>query len=60
MLQTYLPDPCCGARLSKSLLSGALDTSESWTCPKCGCEWAPRVAEEWRLWEPRPYMEIIR
>jgi hypothetical protein len=73
MLNTHESDPCCGKALSKTLLSGALDTASIWTCPKCGLEWKPRttftvakaeglfaMAEvSLRHWEPHPVVAIV-
>jgi hypothetical protein len=65
MLNSHEPDKCCGKTLGKALLSGALDTAVSWTCPKCGLEWRPRFRGFDQLpdgmlhWEPRVYMERV-
>lgn len=56
-LQTFEPDECCGEGISQALgeLSG-----DSWTCPKCGCEWNPRMVGSVRHWEPHPEVMIFR
>lgn len=63
MLQIHSEDPCCQAPLSKALASGALDNAASWECPKCGCEWRPRIVGEGigavTLWEPHVYCAIF-
>ena len=52
MLNTFQDDPCCDANLVKALRAGELDGVESWTCPKCGCEWKPRIMGNVRHWGP--------
>lgn len=50
--QTCEPDPCCAPPLQKAMDAGALDAAETWECPKCGCEWKPRMVGPIRHWEP--------
>ncbi len=47
-LQTVDEDPCCHRRLLRALTKGLV--GDSWTCPKCGCEWRPMPIGEARHW----------
>lgn len=58
-LDSYEPDPCCSKHLAKALRTGALKDKDSWVCPKCGCEWKPRMVETVRHWEPNELIEVI-
>lgn len=42
---------CCGA-IRKALQKDA--SIDTWTCPKCGMDWKPRMVDGMRLWEARP------
>jgi hypothetical protein len=72
ILNSHEPDECCGKALSKALLSGSLDTANSWECPKCGQEWRPKLTkfipgdgaltlapDPIRHWTPHVYMEVV-
>ena len=59
-LQSYEPDECCGNPIWRALRAGELDKAESWTCPKCGCEWKPDEEGPLRHWRPRPVLIVIR
>ena len=50
MLDTVEPDDGCCKALIKALLK-AETPMDSWTCPKCGVEWAPRIVGDLRHWE---------
>jgi hypothetical protein len=61
ILNTHVADPCCSKPFLKTARTGALDLVESWTCPKCSCEWKPRLLEGGiRHWEPHVYVAIVR
>ena len=60
MTDAYQEDPCCGKRLGKALLSGKLEGTESWVCPKCGCEWRSKIIEGLRYWSPHEVIEIFK
>lgn len=51
---------CCDPRIRKALAKGLLDAVELWACPKCGCEWKPRMVEMIRVWEPHVLIEVWR
>lgn len=57
-LNSYDPDPCCGASLSKAIsLNPGI---ESWECPKCGSVWLPAMVGAVRHWSPVVAMEVFR
>jgi len=49
MLNIFPPDPCCLKRFQKAAVA---DDTESWTCPKCHCEWKSTVVVSVKKWEP--------
>ena len=59
-LSTFVPDDCCAKPLGRALASGKLDAAESWSCPKCGCDWKPRMVGEIRHWEPHELIAVLR
>lgn len=62
-LSVYADDECCGKALSKALLSGALESADSWTHTKCGTEWKPRTENfngvMVRNWQPQALIEVF-
>lgn len=58
MMDVIPEDPCCGPRMSKAALAGKLDTN-TWTCPKCGCEWRATMRDTLRVWEFKPLIEVF-
>lgn len=60
MLQSFEPDECCGDDLADALLSGELDTAETWTHEGCGQQWRPIEFEGVRHWHPHESIEVIR
>jgi len=60
MIDAYQEDPCCGKRLGKALLAGAVDEKDTWVCPKCGCEWRPVAIEGIRYWTPHEVIVIFK
>lgn len=59
-LQTFVgTDSCCDAGIRKALLAG-LTPPDSWTCPKCHCDWLPREIEGVIVWEPHTTFEVHR
>lgn len=42
---------CCGKHLNKASLSGALDTLDPFSCPKCGTEYKATAHGPLMLWE---------
>ena len=60
MLNIMDDDPCCSKRFAKESRTGSLDSAESWTCPKCGCEYRPVVVDGVvRHWVAHIYVELI-
>lgn len=59
-LNTFEHDPCCDANLVIAARAGKLADVESWTCPKCGCEWRCRVVGNIRHWEPHELIAVLR
>ena len=71
MLNLHADDDCCSGALSKALASGALDSTDEWTCPKCGCEWRAGlpvdehgyefsvISKFARYWAPHEHIEVI-
>jgi hypothetical protein len=59
-MQSFQEDSCCGKHLSKALMSGALDTVNTWECPTCGCEWRAQTIDSIRHWSPHDWMKVIR
>lgn len=61
MLNTVERDECCNKRWQKAANTGALDTAESWECPKCGTVWKPSIIEKTiRHWEPEQTAQVIQ
>lgn len=54
-----MEDDCCSPRLVRALKTL---TGDSWTCPKCGCNWTARTDTDLsiRRWTPDLEMEVIR
>jgi hypothetical protein len=48
---------CCAALRKALLASPEMDT---WTCPKCGMEWRPRIEAGMRYWEAHPIIQVWR
>jgi len=55
MIDIIHPDDCCNKPMRKADLS----TIQTWTCPKCGCEWRPRLIRGIRCWEPHELIAIF-
>jgi hypothetical protein len=53
MLNTWMPDDCCGPHLSAASLAGQLDSVVEWECPECGCRWTATVVNNLaKHWAP--------
>lgn len=59
MTDVYTPDECCGKHIAKALLAGKLANTDTFVCPKCGCEWKARMVEDVRSWEPVTMIELL-
>lgn len=55
-LETFQEDACC----QKHLMKAKRASLDSWTCPKCGCEWKPRMVGNIRHWEVHEVIAIWR
>jgi hypothetical protein len=53
MTNSLEPDDCCGWALSKALVKGKLDHTDTWTHKKCGTEWRCTIVGGMiRHWSP--------
>jgi predicted RNA-binding Zn-ribbon protein involved in translation (DUF1610 family) len=59
MLETFAEDDCCNKRIVKASRDGQLEGKSSWTCPKCGEEWKPRMIGCALHWEPHPLIAVF-
>ncbi len=58
---TFQDDECCGKSLSRWIRKGCPGTERMWSCPRCGCEWAPIMVNPGVVhWCPTVFMEVIR
>lgn len=55
ILQTAQDDDCC-----KPLRSKQIASLDSWTCPKCGCEWKPTIEGAIRHWAPVESVQVFQ
>ena len=61
MIEFMEHDDCCSKRFAAVGRAGTLADADSWTCPKCGCEWrASDVADTAKTWTPVVTADIIR
>ena len=61
ILNTQEPDECCSRPWQKAALRGLLDNAKIWTCPRCGCDWEPKMIEgAIRHWEPKQWYVIVK
>lgn len=59
-LQSFEPDDCCGAALSRALKSGQLESVDTWTHEKCGQQWKGTMRGVIKFWEPAVMMEVFK
>lgn len=57
-LNSVEDDDCCAGKLRRALFAGL--KADSWTCPKCGCDWKPRQVGPLRHWEPHEAVSVFR
>lgn len=59
-LQTYQEDDCCGRALFAFLSTPDSEKTKTWTHPKCGQEWRPRIQGILRHWSPVCVTSVMR
>lgn len=45
--------------MAKAARNGKLGSTDTFTCPKCGCQWRAAMVGELRNWEPETMIEIF-
>lgn len=61
LTDSFEPDQgCCSVAIMTASRKGALKSATAWECPRCGCEWTPRIAEMFRHWSPVSDVQVFR
>ncbi len=58
-LHFFEQDDCCAPRLTTAAEAGRLDRAESWTCPKCGCEYKASMVDGVKRWHSDEAVELF-
>lgn len=53
-------DECCSKPFQRASLAGKLENTNTWNCPKCGCEWRGVASPNGvRVWSPFETLEVF-